>query len=79
MKIKYLLCPDVLVCQPGDSLATTARRMYAGRVQVVAVCIDEDPVGVISESRQPGPRTRTDRRSTARAGARLHDPDHAHR
>jgi hypothetical protein len=50
LKIKYLLCPEALVCRPGDSLATTARRMHPGRVEVLAVCIGEDPVGLVSES-----------------------------
>ena len=50
MKIKYLLCPEVLACQRKDSLATAARRMHTGRVSALAVCIGADPVGVISES-----------------------------
>jgi predicted transcriptional regulator len=65
MKIKYLLCPEVLACQRKDSLATAARRMHTGRVSALAVCIGADPVGVISES------------DLARAVAQLADPQSA--
>jgi CBS domain-containing protein len=49
MKIKYIYRPETLICRPCDSLATTALRMYADQVPALAVCADDELVGIITE------------------------------